>query len=106
MSGFHEGDLVEYRPGGGCRAERGFVTSSNDRYVFVRFGTDTGSKAVDPRDLTRVRVGVDPEPPGAPTREERIAAAKVRHDATGCGCDPKYLMSCPRMAQAILAGVG
>jgi hypothetical protein len=56
--GFTRGDLVEYRPGGGCRAERGFVTSANDRYVFVRFGADEHSKAVDPRDLTRVRVGV------------------------------------------------
>lgn len=37
------------------------------------------------------------------TREEILAAAKIEHDAAGCGCDPKYLMSCGRMAQAILA---
>lgn len=34
-------------------------------------------------------------------REEIIAKAKVVHDKV-CGCDPKYLMSCTRMAQAIL----
>ncbi len=52
---FLEGDLVEYRPAGGCRAERGFVTSTNDRFVFVRFGAEQQSKACDPRDLTRAR---------------------------------------------------
>lgn len=35
------------------------------------------------------------------TKEERIALAKVEHDKA-CSCDPKYLMSCPRMAAAIL----
>lgn len=55
MTALYEGDLVEYRPTGGCRVERGFVTSTNDRYVFVRFGTDTGSKACDPRNITRAR---------------------------------------------------
>jgi hypothetical protein len=35
-----------------------------------------------------------------------IERAKVEHDRT-CRCDPKYLMSCPRMARAILeVGVG
>ncbi len=36
------------------------------------------------------------------TREEIIAKAKPGHDAV-CDCDPKYLMSCPRMVDAILA---
>jgi hypothetical protein len=35
------------------------------------------------------------------SREEIIAAAKVVHDER-CSCDPPYLMSCPRMAAAIL----
>lgn len=30
-----------------------------------------------------------------------VAAAKIEHDKT-CHCDPKYLMSCPNMASAIL----
>lgn len=37
-----------------------------------------------------------------PTREELIAVATHLHDDTGCQCDPKYLMSCQRMAAAIL----
>lgn len=36
------------------------------------------------------------------TREEIIAAAKIEHDRA-CSCDPRYLMSCGRMAAAILA---
>jgi hypothetical protein len=36
------------------------------------------------------------------TREELIARSTHIHDDAGCGCDPKYLMSCPRMAAAIL----
>lgn len=35
------------------------------------------------------------------SREQIIAAAKAAHDHV-CNCDAKYLMSCPRMAQAIL----
>ena len=35
------------------------------------------------------------------TREEIIDLAKEQHYRE-CDCDPKYLMSCPRMAQAIL----
>jgi len=38
-----------------------------------------------------------------PTREAIIAVATAVHDQE-CGCDPRYLMSCPRMAAAILAG--
>jgi hypothetical protein len=40
--------------------------------------------------------------PGDLTREELIAAAAHLHDESGCQCDPKYLMSCPAMASAIL----
>lgn len=36
------------------------------------------------------------------TREEIIAKAKLGHDSV-CSCDPKYLMSCAKMADAILA---
>jgi hypothetical protein len=36
------------------------------------------------------------------TREELIAVATHLHDEAGCQCDPKYLMSCPTMASAIL----
>lgn len=35
-------------------------------------------------------------------REELIARAKPEHDKV-CSCDPKYLMSCPKMAAAILS---
>lgn len=35
-------------------------------------------------------------------REELIARAKPEHDKV-CSCDPRYLMSCPKMAAAILA---
>lgn len=35
------------------------------------------------------------------TREERLTRAKVKHDQV-CECDPKYLMSCTKYAQAIL----
>jgi hypothetical protein len=38
----------------------------------------------------------------AMTREALIAAATVLHDEEGCSCDRKYLMSCHRMANAIL----
>ena len=36
------------------------------------------------------------------TREELIERATHIHDDEGCGCDPKYIMSCPNMAAAIL----
>lgn len=36
------------------------------------------------------------------SREELIARAKPEHDKS-CSCDPKYIMSCPKMASAILA---
>lgn len=36
------------------------------------------------------------------TREELIEVAAGLHDETGCSCDPRYLMSCPSMANAVL----
>jgi hypothetical protein len=36
------------------------------------------------------------------TREELIKVAAGLHDEAGCGCDPRYLMSCPNMAGAVL----
>ena len=35
-------------------------------------------------------------------REELIARATREHNKL-CSCDPRYLMSCPKMAAAILA---
>lgn len=40
------GDLMVSGP------EFGVITSVNDRYVFVRYGAQVGSKATDPADLT------------------------------------------------------
>lgn len=37
-----------------------------------------------------------------PTREELITKATEIHNREGCGCDPKYLMSCGKFAAAIL----
>jgi len=34
--------------------------------------------------------------------EAVVGVAKLAHDTSGCGCDPRYLASCPRFAQAIL----
>jgi hypothetical protein len=36
------------------------------------------------------------------TREEIVAEATRRHNATGCRCDRRYIMSCPQMASAVL----
>lgn len=36
------------------------------------------------------------------TRERVIEVATRLHGESGCGCDPKYLMSCPNMANATL----
>jgi hypothetical protein len=43
---------VVYRPAGAYRSEDGVITSVNDRWVFVRYGVQDGSKATDPADLT------------------------------------------------------
>jgi hypothetical protein len=36
-------------------------------------------------------------------RADLLEKATKIHDSEGCGCDRKYLMSCPRFAAAILA---
>ena len=38
--------------GGPGALEEGVVTSVNDRFVFVRYGSDVGSKATPPERLT------------------------------------------------------
>jgi hypothetical protein len=53
-------------------------------------------------DLGFLADGERPPPARGP---DIVARAKRQHDRE-CSCDPRYLMSCPRMAQAILdAGV-
>lgn len=34
-------------------------------------------------------------------RDEILRRAQTEHDQ-GCNCDPRYVMSCPRMAAAVL----
>lgn len=49
------GNNVTYHPFVGRKAkdcEYGVITSVNDRYVFVRYGSDRHSKATNPSDLT------------------------------------------------------
>jgi hypothetical protein len=36
------------------------------------------------------------------TRDELVAAATEIHDREGCACDRRYLMSCTRLAAAVL----
>lgn len=43
-----------------------------------------------------------PSAPDGGTREQILAAATEIHDREGCRCDRKYLMSCSRLAAAIL----
>ena len=48
------GRYVTYIPYKGCDPklyERGVITSVNDKYAFVRYGSDLHSKATDPCDL-------------------------------------------------------
>lgn len=48
------GRNVTYIPFEGCDSklhEYGVITSVNDRYAFVRYGSDVNSKATDPSDL-------------------------------------------------------
>jgi len=47
------GLLVIYRRKG-QKFDEGVVTSVNDRYVFVRYGSQVGSAATNPADLERV----------------------------------------------------
>lgn len=45
---------VVYTPFKGCDPklkEEGIITSKNDKFVFVRYGSDVNSKATDPEDL-------------------------------------------------------
>lgn len=46
------GDAVLYRPFPGEPVEQGYITSVNDTTIFVRYGSDGGSKGTYPRDLT------------------------------------------------------
>jgi hypothetical protein len=41
--------------------------------------------------------------PSTRSREEIIARARRVHDESGCSCDRRYIMSCPRMTAAVLA---
>ena len=50
---FNPGDLVVYESG--PDREEGMVTSTNEEYVFVRYGTNKTSQATRPEDLTKVR---------------------------------------------------
>lgn len=34
-----------------CKVEEGFITSFNDKYVFVRYGMGSTSAATDPQDI-------------------------------------------------------
>lgn len=45
------GDGVVYQPGHGA-PEDGVITRVSDRWVFVRYAGDVGSKATRPEDLT------------------------------------------------------
>jgi len=47
------GLLVIYRRKG-QKPDEGVITSVNDRYVFVRYGSQVGSAATNPADLERV----------------------------------------------------
>lgn len=48
------GRRVVYVPFAGCdpgQHEIGIITSTNNRFVFVRYGSDINSKATSPEDL-------------------------------------------------------
>jgi hypothetical protein len=45
------GRSVVYTAYEGAKAEDGVITSMNDKYVFVRYKGDNGSKATNPKDL-------------------------------------------------------
>jgi len=46
------GERVMYFPSPASGGEAGTITSVNDKYVFVLFAGDQGSKACDPATLT------------------------------------------------------
>jgi hypothetical protein len=45
------GRQVIYRDRSGYKVEEGIITSMNEQYVFVRYGSETISKATRPKDL-------------------------------------------------------
>lgn len=48
------GRKVVYTPFKGCgedQKEEGIITSKNDKYIFVQYGSDTHSKATNVKDL-------------------------------------------------------
>lgn len=52
------GRKVGYRPPHpALPAEEGVIASVNDRFVFVRYGSDLTAKATNPRDLTLIDAG-------------------------------------------------
>jgi hypothetical protein len=51
------GAKVLYRTAYG-RTDDGVISSVNDRWVLVRYGADTGSKATDPAALSLLAEGV------------------------------------------------
>lgn len=55
----HIGDGVVYHPYAPALdpVEQGVITSVNHRFAFVRYGSDTGSKATSPELLTLLRKG-------------------------------------------------
>ncbi len=42
---------VVYQPHADAPIEQGYITSVNDTYVFVRYGSDANAKATRPEDL-------------------------------------------------------
>ncbi len=50
----HIGNAVVYRPYPDAAPQQGIVTSVNDYFVFVRYGSDTHSKATPPGMLERL----------------------------------------------------
>lgn len=53
----HVGDGAVYNPGPARRREQGVITSVNGYWVFVRYGSDTTSKATDPAMLELLAKG-------------------------------------------------
>lgn len=56
LKDFNPGDRVIYIPFEGCSKdlyEYGIITSVSDKFVFVRYGADTLSKATNPKDLVK-----------------------------------------------------
>lgn len=56
---FHVGQKVVYRPRPDAPPEEGFVTSMNERFVFVRYGMSATSQATLPEHLEPLWKGAD-----------------------------------------------